>query len=212
MAVRSANVGVGFVAGAFISYARDLRGRFTTVKGQFEQAHMHAAYEVAREMEEVLETKVARRAQRRGFPRRGSGELSRALLAEGNWRPDPRGWLWGFQVGIPEHLDKSPAKAYWRNLERGTGVFHGRQLLVLLGPGGRSVGLRDTTNLDRVRGPLAEVRNEIEGYRFLSEGASKANSRLRAGGMKRIYGLYVTAVPVDYDAAGFRPKMLSSFR
>lgn len=170
---------------------RNQAGQFANASGAVQRAHMSMSTLIAAEQHRILRAKVEERASRWPDSNRSSRHLRRAVIDEGNTRGLNHDWRQGFEVGIPDHFDSTPAAPYWRQVEAGTDVFVGRELLRRgRGPnwtGG--TGLRDTTNIPDARGPRVTVEQAIEGHRFLQQGAKLGREKLRAGRAFELYRL-----------------------
>lgn len=159
-----------------------LNGQFARgAQGAVQRAHQRMAVRGTENQYRILEEEVSARATRYPGSNRSTRHLRRAVRSEGNRRGLGR-WVNGFEVGLPEFLDTTPAAPYWRQVEQGTSVFLGRQLLLVPS----DTGLRDTTR-SGARGPKVQVRQRIEGYRFLNRGAEQTEQELKAGLAFRIY-------------------------
>lgn len=161
---------------------RNLMGRYTNAQGAAARAHQRMAVRGTENQHRILEEAVAERASRYPESNRSTRHLRRAVRSSGN-RKGLGKWVHGFEAGIPEFLDTTPAAPYWRQVEEGSDVFLGRRLLMVPG----DTGLRDTTRT-RARGPSVTVGQRITGHRFLEQGAEQTRQQLVEGGLAfRIY-------------------------
>ena len=104
---------------AAISSVRNELGQFQSMNQQAKQAHAQMAEKCAETVVEYLMSRI----EEHGRDQRGTEELPKALMGDGNRYVSQDGWTFG----IPSYLDSTPVGPYWRNLEVGTDVFVGRQ-------------------------------------------------------------------------------------
>lgn len=171
---------------------REVDGRFKAGKlSGISRAHQEAAAEVRLAMANRLDELANARAQRRGFPRRNSMVLTRALRDDGNARGWPNvNWVFGFQVGLAAHLNATPARPYWHRLEEGEqgAVFVGRMLRRFPGPDRlRSFVPPRFARTGRLAGGMEHsvvlVEHAIQPYQYMTSAGREEVARLMAGGM-----------------------------
>lgn len=112
-------------AGLFVdsNLAREA-DRISRTQGQFttnaQEALTDAHYKMARIMQQYQVDALQDSIEDTGRPQRtNKGRLRRSILDERNTILRANGWA----VGIPAWLNQSPAGAYWRVIEEGTGPY-----------------------------------------------------------------------------------------
>lgn len=160
----------------------DQLGRITNAQGAAQRAHQRMAIRATENQHRILKDAVLERAARYPDSNRDTRHLRRAVRSSGNRRGLGR-WVNGFEAGLPDFLDTTPAAPYWRQVEEGSSTFVGRQLLMV--PHG--TGLRDLTKKPGARGPRVTVQRAIKGHHFLEEGSKLTVQQLEGGLAFRIY-------------------------
>lgn len=98
--------------------ARDTLGRFVSMQTEINLAHRRMAEALQRAVLGQFQDSLERRAQRK------TRYLEKALASTDAIRFNLDGFLY-----LPDgYLDSTPARFYWRHIERGTRVFVGREL------------------------------------------------------------------------------------
>lgn len=165
-----------------IDLARKIQRDMADAQKRVFAAHREAADLAAQQFADALTEKVEAREASRGFASRDTQHLRRALASRGN-APAGASQL---GAGYPTFLDKTPAAPYWRNLNEGTSIFVGRRLRVF-GPGPEDV--RQAREGSSRRGTV-RVRRAIAPYRFMEEGARRAENLLSVE-MRNIYRRHI---------------------
>lgn len=186
--------------------ARSLDGRFAKVGGMVHKAHLAMAENVQEAQAKSLKESIAEH----GRAQRGTDDLLKALIAEGNRYVS----VDGFAVGLQDFLDGGNVASYWREIEHGSDIFTGRVLRGFFKnpgfsgpiPGSRAQSrmpqLNQTTLKNgRLPGYDIVIHNDIPAYEYLKRGGAAWHD---SGDMQRQYQLAMASLKgiVKFGSSG----------